>query len=63
MNFYADQQTYPDLFTGERFYLQINNITELQEHINYVMDTIDSAEDESFIKMDFSNANMYLYVQ
>ena len=27
------------------------------------MDTIDSAEDESFIKMDFSNANMYLYVQ
>jgi hypothetical protein len=54
LNFYADQDLYPELFQGNAFYININNLKELQDHLNYIVKTINSSDVESLVSMNFN---------
>lgn len=63
LNFYADNNLYPELFEGKAFYTYIRDIQELQAHINFAVSAINESSQQSFINMNFREANISLQVQ
>ena len=44
LTFYADQDKYPDVFDGLAYYIYIEDITELQQIMQYSLDKMNSSQ-------------------
>ena len=63
LNFYADYELYPDLFTGGAFYLNVQDISEVRDHINYIFEQITKSSNETLVDIHYQKAEITLQVQ